>query len=117
MNYFRDSFVNQQWAGAVPIEKAELNQSTRQWQELVSELFRLGIDTLPDYTQIPGYALHADGDAVLVEIAQDSFYKTYSYPTPGYRRENIKEAGQILQMKNLIDKKFGNKLKDPALGG
>jgi hypothetical protein len=117
MYYFRDSFVNQQWVGAVLIKKVELNHSPRQWQELVSELFRLGIDTLPDYTQLVDYALDADGDAVLVEIAQDSFYKTYSYPTPGFRRDNIKEAQQIMQMKGLIDKKFGDKLKDPAFGG
>jgi hypothetical protein len=115
--YFRDSFVKQQYIGAFLIEKTELRQSVRQWRELVSELFRLGVDTLPDYTQLPDYSLDADGDAVLVEIAQDGFYKTYSYPNPDYKRDEVKEAQQIMQIKNLIDKKFGNKLQDPAFGG
>lgn len=113
--YFRDSFVKQQYMGATLIEKSELKQSPRQWQELVRELFRLGVDTLPDYTQIAGYYPDMDGDAVLVEIAQNSFYKTYSYPSPS--RREVKEAQQIVQIRRLIDKKFDNKLKDPAFGG
>ena len=56
-----------------------------------------------------------DGDGVLVEIARDGFYKIYLYPNPGHKE--FKEARQIMEIKNLIDKNFGNKLNDPTYGG
>lgn len=115
--YFRDSFSNGQYQGETRIEKTELKQSSRQWERLVKALFALGIDTLPDYTQLPCNGLDTDEGGVMVEIAQNNFYKTYQFPTPSHRVTVCKEAKQVVEIVELIDKRFGNKLNDKTYGG
>lgn len=115
--YFRDSFGNRQYQGETLIEKTELKQSSREWEQLVKALFALGINTLPDYTQLPCNGLDTDEGGVMVEIAQNNFYKTYQFPTPSHRVNQCKEAKQVVHIVALIDKRFGNKLKDRTYDG
>ncbi|RYZ18411.1 MAG: hypothetical protein EOO10_25780 [Chitinophagaceae bacterium] len=122
--YYRDSIshageegVMGGYEGATAIEKHELKQTSGEWNDFVNQLFELDIDKLRDYSLIPKYSLGSDEGGVLVEIAQDKFYKIYQMPTPSAREERIKDAKQIVQILELIDQKFGNKLKDSTYSG
>lgn len=117
--YFRDSFSHageegkvSKYKGATAIEKHELKQTSREWKQFVNRLLELEIDKVRDFSLIPEYGDYPDGGGVLIEVAQDKFYKVYRMLTPSARKESVKEARQVVQMLELIDRNFRDKLKD-----
>lgn len=76
------------------------------WQNLYIKLRELGVETLPDESQLPkSNMMVLDGVAMLVEIRHGETYRAYEYSNPSIRSEQeAKAAAQIIR---LVYETFG----------
>lgn len=81
------------------------------WELFIKKVLDLGITTKLGSSEIPNYDAPTDGDGVVVEISTKLKYRIYSYWSPGFN-SSIKEAKEIEDIMELIDKEFGiNRLR------
>jgi hypothetical protein len=80
------------------------------WDSFMNKAISLGILTLPDDSELPGYSTNVptDADFVVVEIANTKKYRIYSYSLPGWFPE-VKEAKAMEDIMKLIEQEFGIK--------
>jgi len=80
------------------------------WDSFINKTISLGILTLPDDSELPGYYINVPthADFVVVEIADNKKYRIYSYSLPGWFPE-IKEAKAMEDIMKLIEQEFGIK--------
>jgi len=85
-----------------------LPQPTLGWDVFMNNLYNLGILTLPDMTEIPGYGddLSTGEFGYTFEVAKSQKYRTYSYSTPAFRETRFKEAKNVVEILKAIDAEF-----------
>lgn len=92
----------------VEIKKhAKMLEPASGWLKFQNQIEKLDIKNLPDDQTINGYYRGADGDGVVVEIANRKKYRVYGYWLPGIYKKQFKEAGKLSQFLELIENEFG----------
>lgn len=72
-------------------------KNTPSWDALYKNLFRLGITTLPDQSELPQPEIDVlDGIAMVVEVREGSSYRAYEYSNPAFRSEPEAEAATMI---------------------
>jgi hypothetical protein len=77
------------------------------WQRLLRELETLGVETLPDESQLapPDHRWILDGETLVVEVRRGDRYRTYHYHSPGARAwpQAVQASGILRVMHELLD--------------
>jgi hypothetical protein len=95
-----------------PILKERINKiPTSGWSSFINKLVELNVTQLPDQSKVSGYKdiLGADGVTYNVEVATMSQYRFYSYWQPNIYKGKYKEAKNIDQILELIEKELSFK--------
>lgn len=89
-------------------QKYDIGNPKSGWGKFIGKLTALGIYTIPDYHQIPGYGntIHTEEVDYNVEIGSLRYYRMYSYPTPRERIDKFDEAKRFMQIIKFVKKEF-----------
>jgi len=79
------------------------------WGDLIENLEKLDIKTLPDESEIKNYDSPTDGISIVIEYATKYTYRIYSYNNPFYNENEIKEAKSVMEILNLLEREFSFK--------
>jgi hypothetical protein len=77
------------------------------WNHFIQSFKNLKIANLKSFEEIQGYYLCNGGDAIIIEIANNSNYKIFGFPCYEDYETTIKEVKNIKAMINLIQQEFG----------
>ncbi|HEX6168744.1 MAG TPA: hypothetical protein VFZ33_03555 [Chitinophagaceae bacterium] len=90
-------------------QKYSLGVPRSGWLGFIDTLKQLGLFTLPDYHDVPGYAKsHTSTHATFynVEIATEKSYRIFSYLGPATRTKQFKEAEKFMKIMSFIKNEF-----------
>ena len=117
------SKTNNEWTGSnnrleflydsISTELTDINRTSKPiipksgWSLFTDSLFKLGLHTMPDMTEIPGYELNRDGHWITIEYADCKIYRLVRYQFPQGLTERYPEAKRIVDACRLIERHFG----------
>jgi len=78
------------------------------WPLFIDSVFRLGLLSLPNETEVKGYnGCSGDGIVYKIEWATENRYRFYRYCNPEDNVENFWQARHVLQLADFLEKELG----------
>jgi hypothetical protein len=79
------------------------------WNNFIPKVFSLGLKTLPTDSRIKNYKCDRPINFIHFEVATKNSYRLYSYCEPLANSKNIKEAKNVIDILELVEKELGFK--------